>query len=111
MFELVPPKGKLIDYESPYLKGVTFKLKVFDFSEDDEYTGILLRNCKEIEGNLIVDNENYYIEIFNLGVSDVIGLDIKPDKEGKVKFQPTVKVFKTVVNKIIEINNPSSLEK
>ena len=112
MYKLVPPKNKLIEYESPYLKGILFKIKVFDFDEDDKANQILLDNAKRDDkgdllvdenGNFSIDKDQYYIDIFELGVKEIEGI------EGE--FTPSWKIIKTVVNKILQINNDVDLEK
>ena len=96
MYELVPPTSKLIEHESPYLKDVVFKLKVFDFAEDEQYQTLLMK----AEGQ---EEESVYIDLFKLGVAEIVGI------EGK--FSPNWRVIKSIVNKIISINTVSELEK
>lgn len=113
MYELVPPKSKLIDYKSVYLGDkLTFKLKVFDFEEDEEYSQLIFKHAKrkgkelvkDDKGNYIIDNENYYSDMFRLGVKEIHGL------KGK-KFTPSWKIIKEIVNKISSINSVQDLEK
>lgn len=113
MYELVPPKSKLIDYKSVYLGDkLTFKLKVFDFEEDEEYSQLIFKHAKkkgndfvsDEDGNYIIDNESYYTDMFRLGVKEIHGL------KGK-KFKPAWKVIKEIVNKIRFINSVQDTEK
>lgn len=104
MYELVPPKSKIIKYQSPFHDGVTFKLKVFDFDEDDLYTQLTLKHIK-IEGDKVeyVNSEEYYLNVFKLGVKEIDGV--------KGKFRPSWKTIKNVVNKISEINSVVDVKK
>jgi len=104
MFELVPPKSKTIEYESIHLKEITFILKVFNFEEDNKFTQIILDNRIIADGKEDDFNgEQYYIDAFKLGVKEIKGI------EGP--FSPSWRVIKEIVNKIIEINTATNLEK
>ena len=106
MYELVPPQSKVVKFETPYLEGVAFNLKVFNFDEDEQYNALIFEhsNIGNAEGEEVeIDNENYYLEVFKLGVSDIEGV------EGK--FTPSWRVIKSVVNKIVAINSVTELEK
>ena len=107
MYELVPPKSGLVEYKSVYYQednAPIFMLKIFDFEEDQEYTSLIIKNSdKDEDGKIIINNEQYYIDLFRLGVPEIKGV------EGK--FTPSWKVIKEVVNKIVSINSVSELEK
>ena len=96
MYELVPPTSKIIEFETPYLDGVVFKLKVFNFEEDEHYQDILIRS----QGKY---NEDVYLELFKFGVSEIVGVD--------GKFSPNWRVIKSIVNRIISVNTVTELEK
>lgn len=110
MYNLVPPKTKLVDCETPYLKDVVFKVKILDFIEDDLFSGLLLKNAKteneefvkDEKGNYIINEEQYYIDCFKLFVKEIQGI------EGD--FSPSWKVIKSVVNKAIAINSASDFD-
>lgn len=113
MFKLVPPKSKIIEYKSVYLDDITFVLKVFDFDEDDVSSSLLLKNAKlnekgEFEkdenNRIIIENDKYYCDIFELGVKEIHGLKTE-------NFSPSWKVIKEIVNKILVINSVSDLGK
>jgi hypothetical protein len=113
MYKLVPPKSKTVEYKSVYLKDITFILKVFDFDEDDMSSSILLKNAKindkgEFEKDenkrIIINNDKYYCDIFELGVKEIHGLKTE-------NFSPSWKVIKEIVNEILVINSVSDLEK
>lgn len=111
MYKLVPPKSKIIEFVSPFLKGVTFNLKVFDFDEDDKYTDIHIKSKKKVGEDSVFDSNYFYTEVFKLGVKDIVGLDGEEDEKGFIKFVPTIKLMKNVVGEIVKINNSADLEK
>ena len=108
MYELVPPESKLIEHK---VQGVVFKLKVFDFDEHDEYNNVLFRHSKmkdgkfekDENGDYIIDNASYYLDIFKLGCPEIVGV--------QGEYKPSWQIIKSVVNKIIAINSVTDLEK
>ena len=117
-YELVPPKSKLVSFNSAYLpaKGdgcLTFKLKVFDFKEDEKRCDLMVKHAilnkdgsfkKDKYGSYVIKDDDYYIALFKLGVKEIKGL------EGK-KFIPQWPIMKEIVQKIIEINTAVTTEK
>jgi hypothetical protein len=112
MYDLVPPKSKLIEYTSLYMSGVIFSIKILDFEEDETFNSLLFKHAKkdsegnvlkDEKGNFTIDNEGYYIECFKLFIKEVKGV------EGK--FSPPWRVIKEVVNQAILANTVTELEK
>lgn len=112
MYNLVPPKSKIVEYESPYLKDVKFKVKVFDFEEDDKFQRLLFDNIetsengellKDENGHYLLKEEQYYIDCFKMLVPEIIGIT--------GTFSPSWSVIKSVVNYGKSINSVTELEK
>jgi len=116
MYELVPPTSKIIEYESPYLKGnksPKFKLKVFNFEEHETYRSLMLKYAnvddkgklvKDGNGSCLKNKDGYYVDIFKLGVESITNLIGE-------KFYPSWDVIKDVVDEISRINSVTELEK
>jgi len=111
---LVPRKSKIVEYQSVFLPELTFTLKVFDFEEDDEFSLLSFKHAqkdgngdlkKDENGLNIINNEPYYIDMFNYGVESITGIDLKED------FDLPHKVIKEVVNKLRKVNSVLDLEK
>jgi hypothetical protein len=112
----VPPKNKLVEYESRLLKegsGLVFVLKILDFDEDDILSSLLTKYSKKTrdgklkedkDGNLIVNNNDYYAEMFKLLVKEIKGLEI-PKGKSSIKFSPPWRIIKEVVNEGRRINS------
>ncbi len=112
----VPPKNKLVEYESRLLKegsGLVFVLKILDFDEDDILSSLLTKYSKKTrdgklkedkDGNLIVNNNDYYAEMFKLLVKEIKGLEI-PKGKRSIKFSPPWRMIKEVVNEGRRINS------
>jgi len=111
MYELVPPKSKLVDFKTILLPGIVFKIKILDFEEDEKYSSLLLKNAREKDGefekdengHFIIEKDQYYIDCFKLFVPEIEGIT--------GKFQPSWQVIKSVVNKATMLNSVQEAEK
>lgn len=104
MFELVPPKSKVVEYVSVYDK-LTYTLKVFDFEEHNKFRSLLIE-CSEFDesGKLLSTNdEDYTIKVCQLGIDSISGVD--------GKFTASWDVIKEIARKIVSINEVVELEK
>jgi hypothetical protein len=122
MYNLVPPKSKLIEYKSVHLtdkNSPTFMIKIFDFDEDNKFASLIFNHITTKDGKPVsvsdvsiddmskgeqkVDNDSYYCEIVKMGVEI-------PDSDGK-EVVLSWAIIRELANKVIECNNVVELEK